>query len=59
MVRFDIKKISLALNVENIFDFRQTEKENIIIPPFINPSFRQIWGPVEGRAFNLSAKISW
>ena len=59
MVRYDIKKLSLVLNCENIFDYRQTRKENIVIAPFTNPSFAQLWGPVDGRVINLSARINF
>ncbi len=59
MIRYDIKKISLVLNCENFFDYRQTKKENIVYGPSINPSFNQIWAPVEGRVVNLSARIDF
>ncbi len=59
MVRYDIKKLSLVLNCENIFDYRQTKKEIIFTGPVTNPVFKQIWAPLDGRVINLSAKISW
>jgi outer membrane receptor for ferrienterochelin and colicins len=59
MVRYDIKKVSLVLNCENIFDYRQTRKENIVYGSIINPSFKQIWAPVDGRVVNLSARINF
>lgn len=59
MVRYDIGKFSLVLNCENIFDYRQTRKENILYGSISNPSFRQIWGPVDGRVANLSVRFSW
>ena len=59
MIRYDIKKISFVLNCENLFDYRQTRKENIVLPPLSNPSFKQIWAPLDGRAINLSANIRW
>ena len=59
MVRYDIKKLSLVLNCENLFDYRQTRKENIVYGNISNPLFKQIWAPVDGRVVNLSAKISW
>ncbi|MFN8251149.1 MAG: TonB-dependent receptor [Ferruginibacter sp.] len=59
MVRYDIKKISLVLNCENLFDYRQTRKENIVYGSNSNPSFKQIWAPIDGRVINLSARISW
>ena len=59
MVRYDIKNISFVLNCEDLFDYRQTKKESIVLPPTANPSFKQVWGPLEGRAYNLSANIRW
>jgi outer membrane receptor protein involved in Fe transport len=59
MVRYDIKKLSLVLNCENIFDYRQTSKESIVYGSATNPSFKQIWAPVDGRVVNLSARINF
>lgn len=58
MVRYDIKKISLVLNCENLFDYRQTKKESIYTGSIRNPIFKQIWAPIDGRVINLSAKIN-
>jgi outer membrane receptor for ferrienterochelin and colicin len=58
MIRYDIKKLSLVLNCENIFDYRQTRKESIVYGSITNPSFKQIWAPVDGRVINLSARIN-
>ena len=58
MIRYDIKNISLVLNCENIFDYRQTRKESIVFGSITNPSFKQIWAPVDGRVVNLSARIN-
>jgi outer membrane receptor for ferrienterochelin and colicins len=59
MLRYDLKRISFVLNCENMFDYRQTKKENILIPPLTNPRFKQIWGPLDGRGVNLSMKLSF
>ena len=59
MIRYDIGHFSFVLNCENIFDYRQTKKEAIVIPPYLNPSFKQLWGPVDGRVANLSVKIKF
>ena len=59
MLRYNIKNISLVLNCENIFDYRQTRKEGIFTGAVSNPTFKQIWAPLDGRVINLSAKISW
>ena len=59
MVRYDIKKISMVLNCENIFDYRQTRKENIVFGSISNPSFKQLWAPVDGRVVNFSVRINF
>jgi outer membrane receptor for ferrienterochelin and colicin len=59
MIRYDIKKLSLVLNCENFFDYRQTRKENIVYGNISNPSFKQLWAPVDGRVINLSARINF
>ena len=59
MMRYDIKNISFVLNCENIFDYRQTRKENIVYGSVSNPSFKQIWAPIDGRVINFSARINW
>jgi outer membrane cobalamin receptor len=59
MVRYDLKNISLVLNCENIFDYRQTRKESIVFGSLANPSFKQIWAPVDGRVVNLSMRVNW
>jgi outer membrane receptor for ferrienterochelin and colicins len=57
MVRYDIGAFSFVLNCENLFDYRQNKQEAIVIPPFTNPTFRQLWAPIDGRVANLSVKI--
>lgn len=59
MIRYDIRHISFVLNCENLFDYRQTRKETIFSGSSLNPVFKQIWAPLDGRVINLSAKISW
>lgn len=59
MLRYDFKKLSLVLNCENMLDYRQTRKESILYGSVSNPSFKQIWAPVDGRVVNLSARINF
>ncbi len=59
MVRYDIKNVALVLNCENIFDYRQTRKESIVYGNMTNPSFKQVWAPIDGRVVNLSARINF
>jgi outer membrane receptor for ferrienterochelin and colicins len=57
MMRYDYRMFSFVLNCENLLDYRQTRKENIVIPPFTNPGFRQLWAPIDGRVINFSVRI--
>ncbi len=59
MIRYDIKNVSVVLNCENIFDYRQTRKESIVYGSVTNPSFKQLWAPTDGRVANLSVRINW
>ena len=51
------KHSDLIANCENLFDVRQTRFENIVIPPTLNPTFRQIYAPLDGRVFNVALRI--
>lgn len=57
MVQKHFKHFSLIANAENILDSRQTRYENIVIPPTDNPTFRQVYAPLDGRVFNLAVRI--
>ena len=57
MIRYDISRFAFVLNCENLLDYRQTKQENIIIPPVNNPTFKQLWAPIDGRVVNLSVRI--
>ncbi len=46
----------IALNAENLFDRRQGKKEALYYGSITNPVFYPVWGPFEGRVFNLSVK---
>lgn len=59
MARYDIRHFSFVLNVENLLDYRQDKQAPLINPPFTNPQFDPLWGPITGRVVNLSVKISW
>jgi len=51
MAQFKTGKFTFVLNCENMLDYRQ---KDYLIPPIVNPSFKTLWGPIEGRVFNLS-----
>ena len=57
MMRYDVGRCSFVLNCENLLDYRQTRKEGILILPTTNPTFKQLWAPIDGRVVNLSLKI--
>ncbi|HTK82793.1 MAG TPA: TonB-dependent receptor [Bacteroidota bacterium] len=54
------KNISIFVNAENLFDFRQTEVMPLYLPTSSFPSYSTnvIWGPVEGRVTNGGIKFS-
>jgi iron complex outermembrane receptor protein/outer membrane receptor for ferrienterochelin and colicins len=55
MMRYNIKeKISFVLNCENLFDYRQNKHNQVVFPPYTNPSFPDLWAPLDGRVVNLS-----
>jgi outer membrane receptor for ferrienterochelin and colicins len=58
MMRYDVNKISLVLNCENLFDYRQSRKESLIKGGSMqDPVFKEIWAPIDGRVVNLSVKL--
>ena len=59
LLRYHTGPWTLLLNGENIFDYRQTRKENVLLAPFNNPVFSELWAPVEGRVFNVSLTWRW
>lgn len=59
MVRYSFSNISIVLNGENLFDFRQNKNEQVVLPPSNNPFFKEIWAPLDGRVINLSVMFKW
>ena len=59
MFRYNIGKASFVLNCENLFDERQNKKGSIVVPPLTNPSFPEIYAPLDGRVINLSVHLKW
>ena len=57
MLQKTIGNFSLIGNIENIFDVRQTRFEDVIIPPFDKPTFRQIYAPLDGTVANVVVQI--
>jgi outer membrane receptor for ferrienterochelin and colicins len=52
-----VKRFTFVANVENLFDVRQTQYENVVIPPYNNPSFRPLYAPLDGIVVNVAVKI--
>jgi iron complex outermembrane receptor protein/outer membrane receptor for ferrienterochelin and colicins len=58
MVEKKFKLGSIVLNCENLGNFKQSTFAPLYAGSKLNPIFRPIWGPIEGRVINLSIKIS-
>lgn len=54
MIEKKFKYASIVLNCENLLDERQTKHESIVIGSVSNPTFKPLWGPIDGRVINLS-----
>lgn len=50
----------LVLNGENIFNIKQANYETVVLGanPTVQPTFRPIWAPLEGRIVNLALKFT-
>lgn len=59
MMRYNIGKAAFVLNCENLFDYRQNKNGSLVQAPLTNPSFPEIWAPVDGRVVNLSMYLKW
>ena len=60
LLRYRTGPWTLVLNGENLFDYRQTRRERVVLPvggSYASPLFRELWAPVEGRVANLS--LNW
>ncbi|MDO7887277.1 TonB-dependent receptor plug domain-containing protein [Hymenobacter cheonanensis] len=60
LLRYRTGPWTLVLNAENVFDYRQTRRERVVLPvggSYASPLFRELWAPVEGRVVNLS--LNW
>lgn len=49
---------SVILNCENIFDARQAKFQSLYTGSVTSPTFRPVWGPLDGRVINLSVKVN-
>jgi iron complex outermembrane receptor protein/outer membrane receptor for ferrienterochelin and colicins len=51
------EKVKFVLNGENLFDYRQSRIEPIFTGSITNPSFKELWAPIDGRVINLAMFI--
>lgn len=59
MLRYNVGKVIFVLNCENLFDERQNKNGSLVSAPYTNPSFPEIWAPLDGRVINLSMHLKW
>lgn len=59
MMRYNVGKIALVLNCENLLDYRQNKHATVVFPPYTNPGFPEIWAPLDGRVVNLSMYVKF
>ena len=52
-----IRRITLVLNFEDLTDTRQTRFGPVVVPPVTNPTFNEIYAPLEGFMMNLAVKM--
>ncbi len=52
MIMKYFKKLAAFLNFENFTNVIQTKYEPLVLPPYNNPSFPDIWAPADGFIFN-------
>ncbi|QMW03231.1 TonB-dependent receptor [Spirosoma foliorum] len=50
----------LVLNAENLFNIKQANYETVVLGsnPTVQPTFRPIWAPLEGRIVNVALKFT-
>lgn len=49
--------LSFVLNCENINDFRQSRYESLYTGSTIDPVFKPVWAPIDGRVINLAMRV--
>jgi iron complex outermembrane receptor protein len=53
-----IKNFVLFINFENFTNVIQSDYEPLVLPPFNNPTFPDIWAPTDGFIFNGGIKVN-
>jgi iron complex outermembrane receptor protein/outer membrane receptor for ferrienterochelin and colicins len=58
MMQYNVNRyITIVLNGENLFDYRQSRVEQLFTGTMSNPVFKTLWAPIDGRVINLSVKL--
>jgi len=52
-----IHRVTVVLNFEDLTDTRQTRFGPVVVPPVTNPTFNEIYAPLEGFMANLAVKV--
>jgi iron complex outermembrane receptor protein len=52
-----IGRVTLVLNFEDLTDTRQTRFGPVVVPPVTDPTFKEIYAPLEGFLANLAVKV--
>lgn len=58
MVMRNFERLSVFINFENFTNIIQTKYEPLVLPPYNNPTFTDIWAPADGFVFNGGIKIN-
>ena len=58
MVMRNFERLSVFINFENFTNVIQTKYEPLVLPPYNNPVFPDIWSPADGFVFNGGIKIN-
>ncbi len=57
MIMRHFERFSVFVNFENFGDTKQTNFEPLVLPPYNNPVFTDIWAPTDGFVMNGGIRI--
>lgn len=58
MLMKHFKRLSVFINFENFTNVLQSDFEPLVLPPYNNPTFPDIWAPSDGFVFNGGLKLN-
>jgi iron complex outermembrane receptor protein len=58
MLMKHFKRLSVFINFENFTNIMQSDFEALVLPPYNNPTFPDIWAPSDGFVFNGGFKLN-